>query len=489
MGGRSSLGGEVAVGDGSHGHGDITGVVAHAEGNVHYLGEGVGGIAHGNLYRVVDSVRNGIPNEGVGSLVVSQAGHGLQNALVYEHVGDGGGIALGHGGDGEADTAGLHGAVAEVIVGGLAVVIAGVVVTCVAALNGEQVLLGVLNGVEDQGAVNDSKAGYAIQSLVAEVTGGSIRVILGLVGNGVDLNHVVTGLELGEVHVLGGGAQGLLKENGTVGRGDLQLVAGGTHNGVPLDRGSADGNLGSGKLGALGRPNGVQGNVGGQDGLLGELGGELLTVAVHTGEPAAEDVTLAGGSLQAVELTADGRGIGESRGTLVAQIKVDGVLGGTGNHLSPAGVEHGVGLDEGSGEVEGGLQTLVGVPAQENEAVLLGVGRLGGGFAVDYVSITNHTAAVGIVADGEADLLEEGHNGIAKGQNQGVAVQGGGGGPFLLLDEIEGDLGSVDGVLTRRVVAGARERELIAAAECQLQFSHLQVVVVDTRFSTLRGGS
>ena len=363
------------------------------------------------------------------------------------------------------------------------------IVARVSALDGDEVTLGVLDSVEDQSTVNDRKGGHGIQSLVAEVANGGVGAVLGLVGHGRDLYRVVTRGELGEVDVLGGGAHGLLVENGSVGGGDLQPVGGGTHHGIPLHRGSGDTDLGGGKLGTLGSPDGVEGHVGGQSGFFGKLGGQLVPVTVHAGEPAVEYVALTGRDRQEVELAAHSRLIGQSLCTLVAQHEADGVLGRAGDLFGPAGVEHGVGLNEGGVEVEGGLQLLVGIPAQENTAVLDGVGGLGGGSAVDHVGVLHHAAAVGVIADGEADLLAEGHDGLAKGQNQVVALQRSGGGTLLVLVEVEGDHVFADGILTRRVVAGARQRELIAAAESQLQFPHLQVVVVDTCFHTLGRGS
>ena len=363
------------------------------------------------------------------------------------------------------------------------------IVARVSALDGDEVTLGVLDRVEDQGTVNDRKGSHGIQRLVAEVAHGGIGAVLGLVGQSRDLYRVVTGGELGEVDVLGGGADGLLVEDSSVGGGDLQSVGGGTHHGIPLHRGGGDTDLGGGKLGALGSPDGVEGHVGGQNGFLGELGGQLVPVTVHAGEPAVEYVALTGRDRQRVELAAHGGRIGQSICTLVAQHEADGVLGRARDLFSPAGVKHGVGLNEGGVEVEGSLQPLVGIPAQENEAVPDGVGGLGGGSAVDHVSVLHHAAAVGVIADGEADLLAEGHDGLAKGQNQVVALQRSGGGTLLVLVEVEGDHVFADGILTRRVVAGARQRELIAAAESQLQFTHLQIVVVDTCFHTLGGGS
>ena len=164
---------------------------------------------------------------------------------------------------------------------------------------------------------------------------------------------------------------------------------------------------------------------------------------------------------------------------------MDGVFGSPGDHLSPAGVEHGIGINEGGVKVEGSREALVGVPAQKHEAVLDGISRLGGGFAVHDLRIAHHTAAIGVIADGEADFLTEGHDGVAKGQSQGIAVQSGGGSALLILVEVENDLALVDCILTRRVIAGTCESELIAAAERELQFAHLQVVVVDACFRTL----
>ena len=436
-GSGGGLGGEVTLGDGSHGDGNVTREVCQAEGQLHDLVEGLGVLAGGDLHGVVSGVGNGVPDEGVLGLVVGQPRHGSQNPLVNENGRHGRGVALCYGGDGEADTALLHGAVTEVVVGGFAVVVVGVAVAGVTALDGEEVALGVLDRVEDQSAVYDRKGGHAVQGLVAEVAGGDLRGILCLVGHGGDLNDVVAFVEQGKVYVLGGGAQGLVVENRAVGSGDLQLVGRSAHHGVPLHRGGRNGDLGRGKLIALGGPYGVKGGVCGQHRILGELGGQLLALTVHTGEPAVEHVALTQGSVDAVELAADGGGVGNCLGALVAKIKADGVFGGAGDHLRPAGVEHGVGVDEGRGEVEGGLETLVGVPTQKHESVLLGIGGLGGGLTVHDLRVVHHTAAVGVIADGEADLLAEGHDSVAKGQSQGVAVQRGGGGALLVLVEVE----------------------------------------------------
>ena len=416
-GGGGGLGREVALGNRGHRDGDIARIVAQREVKIHDLAEGLGLLTDRDLHGVVNGVHDGIPDEGIGGLVVGQTRHALQSPLVAEGLGDRLGVPLGHGGDGEENTALLHGAVAEVVVGGAAVVQIRVIVAGVSALDGDEVTLGVLDRVEDQGAVNDRKGGHGIQSLVAEVANGGVGAVLGLVGHGRDLYRVVTGGELREVDVLGGGAHGLLVENGSVGGGDLQSVGGGTHHGIPLHRGGGDADLGGGKLGALGSPDGVEGHVGGQNGFRGELGGQLVPVAVHAGEPAVEYVALTGRDRQEVELTAHGRLIGQSLGTLVAKHEADGILGRAGDLFGPAGVEHGVGLNESGVEVEGGLQLLVGIPAQENTAVLDGVGGLGSRSAVDHVSVLHHAAAVGVVADGEADLLAEGHDGLAKGQD------------------------------------------------------------------------
>ena len=484
-GGGGGLGGEVTLGDGGYGDGDVTREVSQAEGEIHDLMEGLGVLTDGDLHGVVGGVGHRVPYERITCLIVGQTRYGLQNALVDVNGGDGLGIALSHGGDGEANAALLHGAVAKVVVGRLTVVVIDVIVTGITALDGDEVLLGVSDRIEDQSTVNDRKGGHAVQSLVAEVTDSGIRGILSLVGHGEDLDDVVTCIEFGEVHVLCGGAQRLVVKDGTVGSGNLQLICRSAYHSTPLHRGAGDGDLGGGKLITLRRPYGVEGGVCGQHRILGELGGQLLAVTIHTGEPTVEHVARTLGCHNADESSADGRTIGNSLGTLVARIKVDGVFGSPGDHLRPAGVEHGIGINEGGGEVEGSREAIVGVPAQKHEAVLDGIGRLGGGFAVHDLRIAHHTAAIGVIADGEADFLTEGHDGVAKGQSQGIAVQRGGGGALLILVEVENDLALVDCILTRRIIAGTCESELIAAAERELQFAHLQVVVVDACFRTL----
>ena len=193
--------GDVAVGNGSDLDRELAGIVGQREGIGKY-GEGVAAVLVGQLDLVLRGILDKVPNKGVNALLVDHARDGRKLLLVGEDLGDRVGVAVGRSHNGELDAAVLHGAVCEVVGGGVAVVKECVVVVCVSALDGDEILLGILNGVEDKDAVDDLEVGNSVQSLVLVVSNRGLGALCAVGCDGGDLNGVVTGRHGAEVDLI-----------------------------------------------------------------------------------------------------------------------------------------------------------------------------------------------------------------------------------------------------------------------------------------------
>ena len=452
-----SRGRDVSVSYGGYLDGNVAGVIGKGEG-VGNRGEGESTVSGGQLDSVLCGIGNEIPNEGIGALVVGDAGNSGELLLVDKGLGDGACIACGLSGNGELDSTLLHGAVCKVVSSGASVIEESVLVVLVAAIHGDQVLLCVLNGGENEDAVNNLEVGNSAQCLVLVVTNGGIGVLLGVARGCDDLNGVIACGKGGEVHCNGGLTDvGLVEDLGTVGRLYLDGVGDCAVYRIPFDGGIGNGNSGRSELLAvLCRPNCEQSGVGIKHGAVGKLFGELVPVLIHTDEPADKVVVVAGGGGNAVELAADG-GHGLDLGcALVSEYEGCEILSLTDRLFRPTGIDGGV-LGDGGAEIVCGLVGRISIPADEYEAVANGIAGLQSKLAVDNGSILNGRTAGGVILDGVENLLEEGESLTVEIYLESIVLNGGGCGAVLILCKIKGDLGTVNGVLARFVVARAGE--------------------------------
>ena len=448
VGSGGSLGGVIALGSGNYLQGDLAGQVPDAEGGGRTVIQQHGLAAHIHGDVILRCVGYRIPVEGLGILVIQNLAHSIQLPVVHESLRYGAGLALCHRGNSELDAAFLHGAVGKHKGGGFAVIKTGMIMGIVAAVHGDQVLFCPVYTVPQQNTtVNNRKQRYSVQCLIDKGSGGGFRIVGGHGGQSCHFHSVLPCRVGSKTEVFGGAAHIFLDDHVALGIGDLQRVGSGIFDAVPSDIIGIHFHQGCGQFAVAGRclPQSKQRSAGLEYHFLGIGHGQRVAILGHADPPAAEGIAFPLRCGHIVQLAAYG-GHGIKAIGLITQVEVHHIFILAHHSFRPLGVDGGIGGDD---LVTEGIQLgagLVGIPAQEHAAVLLRIGGLGDGLAVDHVHGVHAAAAICIEADGIGDLPQEAHNSILVLQVQHFPIHGDGAGTVLVTDEVQGNAGLIDGI-------------------------------------------
>ena len=375
---------------------------------------------HGN--HVVSSVGDLIPDNSLGGLVITQTLNSVQISAINELTGNGGAIAFCHSGNREADTVGGHFAVSEVEGSGSAVVEIGVIMLCITANNGNQILLSVLNGVEHQHGVDHFEGIDLIQCLVDEVSDGLGVICIAGVGISNNANLIQASLQGVECHIEGGSTGGLVVDNGiTLCVDNGNAVGSSAGNGTPAQRSGIQLHDGSSQLvaGEVCLPHSEQSGVAIQQHTCFVGVGQLLTVVGHTDPPALELVALTGHGGQFEQLAAGGGHGCNSLGICVVGIEVDDILAAQ-QRFAPTGIQRNIAGNGISAKGKGSLELAVCIPADEYKTIASGVSGFGNSLAVQHGNCFHCLAAVHFIIDGVSNLLQETHGSTVESQGDNL---------------------------------------------------------------------
>ena len=447
----------------------------------------VRGVAALHGYHVVSSVCNLVPEYGLGSIVKTKALDCSKALAVDELTGGGGSIAIGYGSHGEANAAGGHHTVGKVVGNGCTVIKIGVLVVGVAAHNGDQVLLGILYGIEQQRGVDYLKCGNLAQCLIGEVTNRLGIVGIACVSKSNHLDLILAGCKVCKGDVQSVAGHRLVDHHGTIGGRYGDLIGSGTADGLPVDAVGRDRHHRSGQLAAGGGslPQSIQGGIAVQGGSLLITVGELLAVVGHTDPPALELKAIALKRGQLEQFAAAGQLVGRVLAVLVVGIKAHRILGTVQRILAPTGIEgHVAGYGLCVKCESSGLEFAVCIPANEYIALAGGISGSCKGLAVQHRLGLNAAAAIGLKADGVGDLLEEAHGGALIGQGHNVVSQGGGDGFLSFGGKVQGQRTVGQGVRAGCGLALYGQSKAIALTQRQGVFLHTCVKVIGADLGT-----
>ena len=361
--------------------------------------------AYGN--DILSRTGNGVPMNGLGSLIVTESLNGSKASLEYEGLGNGGCISVCNSLNDKLDTALGHLTVGEAEGSGGTVIYLGVLMLCVAADNGYKILLSICYRIVYQNVtVDDLEAVYLTKHSV-----GVVSDSLGIVSfTGVcicnHLNGVLANKVEGIVHSVSTYALCL---NKAVRCSDSYVIGSCAFDGAPADSSCCNINYRCGKLASeiLSLPKSIKSLIGGKSHSLFIAVRKLAGIIGHAYPPAVEGValTLCGGKSE--ELAANGLSCLKSSCVIIVKIEINIELDLIGSLLSPTRVYGGISGYGLRAELKGSLEFCVSIPADKQVAVASGVCGLGNGLAVENRLCLNAASAVRLEACCEGDLLKE----------------------------------------------------------------------------------
>ena len=400
----------------------------------------------------------------------------------------GGSVSVCNGLDGEADSARLHLAVREVVVEGSSVVECGVRMRLIAAVDGDEIFLCILDAAEHKDArLNDAKIGNSCECVIDIVAHGGIGDGASACVDGSDFHAVRTRFVKGDGEGRAGRALIGVKCR-SVGRGHRDEICRRTDR-FPADRLLRDADGGSGVFRILRLPDGEQRRVRVEQrafrrrrGLFIAVG-ETLAIVLHAHPPAGKAIAFpCGGRCGQIEFSSDRLTVGNFF-AVIAEIVGDGVLGLAGRRLCPACIQRKISRNGLCAEQIGGGELCIRIPAEEYISFARRIGnRLGDRFPVENADCLHFAPARRIKRDRKIELFQKAHLYVLIRERDDVIAQCGGQSLGIGLRESKRlpvkRVGSAYGF----IVQHERERASLTKRDQGLRVAVCVVVIIDADF-------
>ena len=425
---------------------------------------------------------NLVPVKDLSRIIEAEAAYAIKISGVNEYIRGRGCVTVCNCSNGKLDTVIGHSTVSEVVHSGSTVIKISVLVLGVAAHNGNEILLCVVNGTVYKSVSDNVELRYLGQYLV-NVGSDSLSIVIcaGISKRG-NLDLINAGSVRIEGYVNGGRTGGLVDNNVAVRTDYLNVVGSCAFNGIPDNATCKYVNDGSFELAARSilYPKCVESSVCINNHSILILVGEGLAISAEP--PATEGVAISVKRRKVKELAAYGSSGLKSCRIIVVSVKLNGKFL-TGYSLNTPSCIYGGILGNGSStESVRSSECCISIPANEHVAFTCGISRLGSGSAVNNGLSCYCATAVYVKGNGVGKLLKETHSHILEGKCYYTILVGCCYVFLALCVKVEHE-----STVGERVATGVKcllniERECVTNIECQCVFVVYIIKVVNSGF-------
>ena len=372
------------------------------------------------------SIGNFVPNNALGCFVIAQALNGLQCSAIHKFTGGRRTIALSHGSYGKADAFSRHIAICKIEGSGSTVIKQGVLVFCITADHGDQILLCILNHVENQHGIDHFELAHLTQCLVDVVTN---RLSIVSIAGGSQCSHadLILTFCIGIKGNIKGGSTGrlIIDNDFTVGTIHADRIRTGACDRIPVNRTGSHIDHGCCQLGAgsSALPYGEQQSVAGQLHAFLISVGQLFAIVGHADPPTHKLIAFTSDNGQTKQLAT---GSAHRVGIIckfIVEIKVNSILCAADQFFTPASIEGQICSYGLCIESKGSLKLAVHIPTHKNLTFADRIFGLRQRLAIKHSLRLHRTTTVGLEANGIGDLLQETHGCAIKSQRYHIVFQ------------------------------------------------------------------